>query len=288
MMRKLILILGNSHINSFRISFDKIMKDKDVSTEVVYVSTNLLKFQWGDFTNNAYLRHLQYKDRLAPDIDLRDRKIKIDLVMMGMGLLGTGILIPYGKILSIPKDDILNARKYTPTLPLLSKVLNGVESQDGTDIISEENARIKYKNFFEIQMSRIYQLRKEGRYRSINWIAEPDMTQSAGILRFGEDMIQSGLYATHRRLARNFFDQLIMKNRYEDKFILHPEQYSLPTGFVDDRFRGSKNPYDVHLSPEYFRESSLTLLDRLEPSWMKLKIIKYLVGRIWPIKSKDI
>ena len=262
-MQRTILILGNSHINSFRRCFGSLFKDKAISAEVVYVMTNLLKIPWGDFGKNAYVRHLQYKDDLAPDLDLRDKNIWIDLVLVGMSLLGGGIALPYGGIRAVPRDDIENARNYTAKLPLLPGIPDDNLPEHTSARISEEDALKIYRDFYSQKFSKINKLITMGGFKSLHWIPEPDMTESAGACRFGNDLVQSGLYGIHRRLAREVVDELTREYGLQESILYHPEEYYLPSGFIDDRFRASMSPFDAHLHPDYYKKSCTKLLEDL-------------------------
>ena len=263
LMSRTILIIGNSHINSFRRCFSSVMKDKNLPADVEYVMTNLLKSPWGDFRKNAYVRHLQYKDNLAPDVDLRDKKIWVDLVLVGMSLLGGGIALPYGGIRAVPRDDIENARKYTAKLPLLPGIPEDNYPEHTSAEITEEDARTIYRDFYKQKFSKISKLVKMGGFKSLHWIPEPDMTESAGSCRFGNDLVQSGLYGIHRRLAREVVDDLIELFGLQENILFHPEEYYMPSGFIDDRFRASISAFDAHLHPDYYRDSCSALLQNL-------------------------
>jgi hypothetical protein len=242
-----------------------VLKEKDSSVEIVYVMSNLLKTPWGDFKKNTYLRYLQYRDNLAPDIDLRDKNIWLDLILVGMGLLGGGIALPYGGIRAVPRDDIENAKKYTAKLPLLPGIPDDRIPEHTTATISTENARTIYKDFYQRRFSKIKTLTKMGGFKSMHWIPEPDMTESSAMTRFGYDMVQSGLYDKHRRLAREVVEELIKELGLQDKVFLHSEDYNLPSGFIDDSYRASNSSFDAHVLPDYYRASCLTLSDRLVP-----------------------
>ncbi len=283
-MKKIILIVGNSHINSFRRCFGSIMSEKGVTTEAVYVMTNLLKSAWGGFKENAYLRYLQYQDNLMPDLDLRDSKNRIDLVLVGMGLLGGGIATPYGGFQPVPKDDIDNARNYTPRLPLLPNMPEGIHPEFTSKLISEEKARSIYKDLYRHKISKVQRLFKHGKYNSMHWISEPDMTESTATIRFGTDLVQSGLYGMHKRLAKDAVDELIEEFDFQDNLIFHPEDRNLPSGFTDNRYRASILPFDIHLLPEYFQESCNTLSERLIPRGFKFNNWLAGINKAWNSK----
>lgn len=258
------LVVGNSHINSFRRSFGKALKQNDLSIDADYVMTNLLKTPWGDFEQNSYLRYLQYEDELAPAIDLRQRKIRPDLVLVGMGLLGGGIALPYGGVRNVPGNDKDNAGKYTARFPGLPGADAAMLPVHSTETIAVEKAADIYRDFYDRKFAKIRQLIRKGRYKSMCWIAEPDMVEGAGSKRFGQDFVDSGLYDRHRRLARQVVVELIEKYGFQDNIILHPEDHNRTSGFTDDRFRASIVPYDVHVSPDYFDDCCQVLVERLQ------------------------
>ena len=183
-----------------------------------------------------------------------------------MGMAGSGIFTPFGAVRNVPKDEMEKVSEYTPKLPLLPDMEFNEDKvpRHTTAKTSEEELSRIYEKYYRQKLHKIRNLLVDGRFHQLHWIAEPDMIESVGKFRFGEDLVNSGLYARHREIGNSIILPLLKEYNFDDKVIFHPEEYILSSGLVDDRFRPSVLQADHHVSPEFYRDSSLALARKLD------------------------
>ena len=262
-MQRAIIFVGNSHVNTLRGCYNAVTVDESNSDENYFITTNWLRFPWHFFRFNSHLSRFWYKKNFAPYLDLRGIKAQKNLILVGLGLLGTGITAPYGHINTVPKGEGHNAHLYTPRLPLLDGVTYEPIPKHTAPMITEAEAAKNCREYFGRFLSYLEKLRKRGDFETIHWIPEPDMKLTAAISRFGQDFVESGLYARYREISYGVFEEMITQRDLKEHFILLDDRNNHFSGFVDDTFQGSIDPFDVHVHPHYYQQSVLTLCSEL-------------------------
>ena len=258
-----ILILGNSHISSFDRQFKTAVKGSLDPSCIHTVLTNFLASPWRELDQNSNLHVLKFRKEFGPPTDLSAHRGKVDLVIIGAGVLGSGLLSSFSLIESVPRNEEANAASYTPRLPRLLWVKLKAVPSHTLPPIHPWVAQLMYRFLWRRRISVLDALLKSGQFRSIHWVAEPDMTENVARVRFGDGLVDSGLYEHHRKLATKAFEKLTKAKGFRTNFVTHPDSHRSSSGFTKSEFAASISKTDVHTNTEYYKESVEFLLHQL-------------------------
>lgn len=158
-----------------------------------------------------------------------------DLVVVGMGFFGDNIVRAHGDMR--PEAEQRAREELTPQLPKMTEV-------------TQELVRF-YALKLQNQINFAAQLEKFTSYKRIFWIVSPDMPETTGRFRLGDEFVDGGYYNIHKSAYKIAFDMWVDKLA-RTKFIQHPwDQLCADNGFTkDDYYMGP--PGNIHCTPSHY------------------------------------
>lgn len=243
-----LLFVGNSHLAGVKSCFES-MYFSSTYKKTFFAPTNYSTINWQSLEKNAFLRKFTISGEKIKgyEIDLTQDNTPTELVLVGLGILGDGMVRCHGPM----------SHETSPKLPILYQFKHLEKKDDAC--ISLDCVKVIYETDITSKITVLKKIIDSRHFKKISWIASPDMTEQAGMERFGADIVTNGFYKAHINLYEEVLNGILEEEQdIKEILIRHPRELTTDSGFTHNNFFiKDKNKHDIHVTPEYYH-SSLT------------------------------
>jgi hypothetical protein len=258
-VRKVVFI-GDSHLSGVKACIEKYFSHLDEAFEFIYIPTTWMNHPLVDMQGHQHLTSLQIKPEyrhLVPSVPTPDEmKSGLDVCIVGVGMLGDGVVRAHGE-LSAGSANAKDGRDVSPLLPLIGTPeqadmhrsgLMSLQSIEGYTV-----ARQRYLHNLNLRINIGNSLVGCGIYRSVRWIASPNMVERTARFRFGDEYVDSCSHHIHTHIAKEYMENYSIAAQGPGWLINHPSEFEGVSGFTMDHYAYSENLNDIHTNAEFYR-----------------------------------
>lgn len=241
-----LLMVGNSHLASVKLWTKRNPLEQQVKfapinfmTQNPFTTVEQNRFRRFEFSNK---RGHPFSDFICEDSRY--------LIIVGCDFMGDGIIRAHGQLKA--GGHGVDGRDISPTLPILHEVTPELIAFYATSVSRVIEGAKKIEEFCD--------------FENVFWIAAPDMVEDTARFRLGDEFVDSGSFKVHKAAYTQAFQEALSTQSGVVQFITHsPNLSSTQSGFTDNRFRSVDMPWDIHCSPEFYREVMEQLRIKLLP-----------------------
>ncbi len=257
--RKLVVFFGDSHLSGVKGCIEKYFKKYQDDYNIVFIPLTWMKAALIEIKTHNYLTAIELKDEykdLLPYIPTpQEMQTGAHVCLVGVGILGDGVIRAHGLMSPGGEDN----KGHNPVLPVIGskvsvqKIINGeMELSEFEDF---EKIKKAYVHNLNIRMNIQADLSNIGFYRSVHWIASPDMVERTARFRFGDDYVDSQAHALHTRIAKSHVQHVIVNDENKGWLITHPSAYEESSGFTRNQFAFNDAINDIHTNADFYKEA---------------------------------
>lgn len=257
--RELIVFIGDSHISGLKNCIQKYYAGYEDRYRIVYIPVSWLVHPLMNLDGHKNLTFLQLKDEYRSCISSIPSPEEMQgarICFVGIGMLGDGVVRAFGTLSAGEALRHEGEPSGNPRLPILGPI-HKIDS-----MIKDKTLIPELEDFAGFQRNHIHPLNiriniyngisGSGIYRSVHWVASPNMVERTARFRFGDDYVESRSHSIHTRIAEAYIDGYMSRHNQPSWLIKHDAKLEVESGFTSDVYAFNDSINDIHTNAEFY------------------------------------
>ena len=262
--KEILIFIGDSHLSGIKESIERSFANYRDNYQMVFLPSSWMVSSLMDVEGHQNFTVLEVKEEyksLLPDLPTTAQlNSGARICFVGLGLLGDGVVRAHGALNAVDSRRVDSKINDNPVLPIISS-LSEVQAiaDDASRLSNLENfdaVRKVYVHNLNLRINIYNRVAMAGVYKSVHWIAAPNMVERTARYRFGDEYVESRNHFLHTRIAESYLDEYNATNRKPAWVIKHPLTSESVNGFTKDEFAFNSSVNDIHTNGRFY-ESAL-------------------------------